>query len=246
MPSITSRQGLIDYCLRRLGAPAIQIDVAEEQIEDRIDDALQYFTEFHYDGVERVYFKHQVVQSNIDNKFIDIQDPLIISVNRMFAFSSANINMFDIRYQVRLNDFYNFNNVSMIHYQITRQHLALLDFLFNNEPTIRFNRKQNRIFVDLDWTQDITLNDFFLFDCWRALDPDQWTAVYDDRMLKRLATALIKEQWGNNLSKYNGIQLPGGVTLDGQRLKEEALQEIADTKHMIETTYQLPIDFQVG
>lgn len=246
MPDITSREELKDYCLRRLGAPVIQIDVAEEQVEDRVDDALQYFTEFHYDGVERIYLKHQISQTNIDNKFIDIQDPLVISVNRLIAFSSANINMFDIRYQVRLNDFYNFNNVSMIHYQITRQHLALLDFLFNNEPTIRFNRKQNRIFVDLDWTADVVLGDFLLFDCWRALDPEQWNTVYNDRMLKNLSTAMIKLQWGNNLSKYNGIALPGGVTLDGQKIKDEAEEEIEEIKHLIETGYQLPPEFFMG
>jgi hypothetical protein len=246
MATVNSRAGLIQYCLRKLGSPVIQIDVAPEQIEDRIDDALEYFIDFHHDGVDKFYLKHQVSGTDVSNQYFDIEDPLIISVTRMFAYSSANINMFDIRYQIRLNDFYNFNNVSMIHYQVTRQHLALLDFLFDNEPTIRFNRLENRIYVDFSWTEDVLEGDFIIFECYRAVDPEATTTMYNDRMLKLYATALIKEQWGNNLSKYNGIALPGGVTLDGKSIKLEAQEEAEAIRHQIETMYQLPINFEMG
>lgn len=246
MATVNSRAGLIQYCLRKLGSPVIQIDVAPEQIEDRIDDALEYFIDFHHDGVDKFYLKHQVTDTDVMNKYFDIEDPLIVSVTRMFAYSSANINMFDIRYQIRLNDFYNFNNVSMIHYQVTRQHLALLDFLFDNEPTIRFNRLENRIYVDFSWSEDVREGDFIIFECYRALDPEATTTMYNDRMLKLYATALIKEQWGNNLSKYNAIALPGGVTLDGNRILLQAREEAEAIRHQIETMYQLPIDFEMG
>lgn len=246
MPLVNSREDLKNYCLRKLGAPVIQIDVAEEQIQDRINDAFEYWHDFHYDGVDRYYFKKQITQDDINQQYINIEDPLIISVTNMFSFSSANINMFDIRYQIRLNDFYDFNNVSMIHYQITRQHLALLDFLFNQEPTIRFNRNENRIYMDLSWTQDVTIGDYYIFECYRATDPETWTTIYNDRMLKFYATALIKEQWGSNLKKFGNVQLTGGVTLNGQQIYEEGREEADQLRKEMMAAYQLPIDFFMG
>jgi hypothetical protein len=243
---VNSRQDLAQYCLRRLGEPVISIDVSPDQVEDRLDDALQYFMDFHYDGVERYYLKHLVTEQNRLDGFFEIADPLIIAVTRVFAFSSANINMFDVRYQVRLNDFYNFQNVSMIHYVVMRQHLALLDFLFNMVPQLRFNRKQNKIYLDVDWQSDVVPGKYLCFDCFRALDPEEFVKVYDDLWLKKYATALIKRQWGNNLSKFTGIQLPGNVILDGQRILSEAQQEIIDAEQECQSIYSMPIEMQLG
>lgn len=241
-----SREELKQWCLRKLGAPVLSIDVAEEQVQDRIDEAIQYYQDFHHDGTERVYFKHEVTTQNISDRFIDIEDPGIMSVNKLFAFSSGNINMFDIRYQIRLNDFYNFNNVSMINYQVARQHLALLDFLFDQQPSVRFNRVQNRIFVDFDWNNDIALGDFMIFDCLRAIDPEEWNSMYNDKMLKAYTTALIKEQWGENLSKFSGVAATGGVTLRGDKIKTEAQKEIESLKREFEMKYQNPLSFEIG
>jgi len=244
--AVTSREGLKRYALTKLGHPVIHIDVSEDQMEDRLDDALDYFMEFHFDGVERYYLKHQVTAEDVTNRYVEIGDPLIIAVNKVFPFSNANINFFSVQYQVRLQDFYNFNNVSVIHYFIARSHLALLDYLFNVIPRLSFNRKQNKIYLDANWSQDIHPGDFLVFECFRALDPEAYTTVYNDRWLKSFTAALFKLQWGNNLSKFNGIVLPGNVALDGQRILADAKTEIEELKRECLLVYQMPIDMEVG
>lgn len=246
MPAPDTRKKFIEYCKRRLGHPVITLELDQDQIEDRVDDALQKYADYHFDGSERFLLKHQITSQDITNKYIPNTDPLLLSVVRVFQPSQNTISMFDVRYQVRLNDFYNFNNVSMIHYYMTRNHLALLEFLFNVEPSIIFNRKDDKIFVNLDWNKDIQLGGFLLFDCYRALDPNTAVKIWNDMWLKEYATALIKRQWGDNLKKYGSIQMPGGVVLNGQTIYDEAFADIRKLEDELQSKYELPIDFMMG
>ncbi len=217
----------------------------DDQISDRLDDAIKKWQEYHFDGVQRFYLTHQLQQSDIDNKAIPITDPLIIGVIRAFPISQSTINMFDVRYQVRLNDFYNFNNVSMVHYYMTMTHLALLDFLFNMVPTIRFNRKDRNIYLDVD-KSDLQVGQFVVFECWRALDPGTMSSVWNDMWLQEYATELLKKQWGTNLKKYGKIQLPGGVELNGKEMYDEAVENIRRLEDEMIKNYSEPIDFFMG
>jgi len=246
MATPNSRESLKQYALRRLGAPVIEINVDDEQLEDRLDDAFALFSDYHYDAISRLYLQHMVTTEDQTNGFFTIDDS-IISVVKLFPVSVQTMNMFDIRYQVRLNDFYNFNNVSMIHYTMTRNHLALLDFLFNTLPTVEFNRHQHQIaLTGLDWQNDVQVGQFIVIECWQIVDPDTYTDIYNDRWLKDYTTALFKRQWASNLKKYGGIQLPGGVILNGQILFDEAQEELIMLRKQVEEEYQLPIDFQIG
>lgn len=246
MGSITSRDDLKQYALRKLGAPVIEINVSDDQLEDRIDDAFQYFGDYHYDAISRTYLQHQVTTEDQTNGYFEI-DPAIISVTKVFPLSTQTMNMFDIRYQVRLNDFYNFNNVSMIHYTMTRNHLALLDFLFNTLPTIEFNRHMQQIaLTGLDWQNDVQPGQYIVIECWALVDPDTFTDIYNDRFLKMLVTCLFKKQWASNLKKYGGIQLPGGIILNGKELWDEAVEEWEDLMHQLKTEFQEPPVFEIG
>lgn len=246
MATPNSRQSLKEYALRRLGKPTIEINVSDDQLEDRIDDAFALFSDYHYDAISRTYLAHQVTPQDQINQYFEI-DESIISVVKMFSLSTQTMNMFDIRYQVRLNDFYNFNNVSMIHYTMTRNHLALLDFLFNTMPTIEFNRHMHQIaLTGLDWYNDIQVGQYIVLECWAIVNPDLFTDIFNDRWLKDYVTALFKRQWGENLKKYGGIQLPGGVILNGQTLFDEAFDELKVLREQVETEYQLPIEFFMG
>ena len=236
-----------EYCLRSLGKPVIEINVDDDQVDDRIDEALQYFAQYHYDGIERVYLKHAITQAEIDRAatntsetatdkvdntitaawtegkgFLPVPDS-VMSVVKIFDFTDKNTtNMFDVRYQLRLNDLYDFSSESIIHYQMTRQHLDYLDHVLVGEKPIRFNQHQNRLYIDMDWTNDLAVGEFLIIEAYRKLNPDTYTDIYDDIYLKRYATALIKRQWGANLSKFEGVQMLGGVTLNGAKLFEEA------------------------
>jgi len=242
---ISSRQELAAYVLRRLGEDAIKVNVTVEQLSDRIDDALQFFQEFHFDGIERIYMKHVLTDDDITNKTVPLDNPGVVSIISLVSVPRAQFNIFDIRYQVMLNDFYNFNNVSMIHYQIARQHLALLEFLFDVKPTIRFNRNMDFLSVDIDWTT-AKAGDMLVFECDAILDPDDFPKLYNDRWLKDYLTAIVKRQWAENLTKFNNVQLPGGYTLNGQQMLEQALEEMAALREEVETRYQVPPSFILG
>ena len=248
-----------EYCLRSLGKPVIEINVDDDQVDDRIDEALQYFAQYHYDGIERVYLKHAITQAEIDRAatntsetatdkvdntitaawtegkgFIPVPDS-VMSVVKIFDFTDKNTtNMFDVRYQLRLNDLYDFSSESIIHYQMTRQHLDYLDHVLVGEKPIRFNQHQNRLYIDMDWTNDLAVGEFLIIEAYRKLNPDTYTDIYDDIYLKRYATALIKRQWGANLSKFEGVQMLGGVTLNGAKLFEEAQADIEKLEEQIQ------------
>ena len=263
----TSKSTFKEYCLRSLGKPVIEINVDEDQVDDRIDEALQYFAQYHYDGVERVYLKHAITQAEIDRAgtnssetatdkvdnsitaawtegkgFIPVPDS-VMSVIKIFDFTDKNTtNMFDIRYQLRLNDLYDFSSESIIHYQMTRQHLDYLDHILVGEKPIRFNQHQNRLYIDMDWTNDLAVGEFLIIEAYRKLNPDTYTDIYDDIYLKRYATALIKRQWGANLSKFEGVQMLGGVTLNGAKIFEEAQADIEKLEEQIQLAYE-PVSY---
>ena len=267
MANPNSRATLKEYCLRTLGKPVIEINVDDDQVEDRIDEALQYFAQYHYDGVERMYLKHQITQAEIDRAatntsvtatdtvdnsitatwlegkgFIPIPDN-VLSVVKVFDFTDrANLNLFDVRYQLRLNDLYDFSSTSVIHYQMTMTHLDFLDHILVGERPIRFNQHQNRLYVDMDWKNDVNANDFIIIEAYRKLDPTTYTDVFNDIYLKRYTTALIKRQWGANLSKFEGVQMLGGVTLNGAALFEQANADIEKLEEQIQLAYELPPD----
>jgi hypothetical protein len=317
MAAPATRQEFKDYCLRRLGHPVIQINVDDDQVEDRIDDALQFFHDYHFEGCEKIYMKHRFTQEDIDRKWIYCPDPVLFVIGVMpFDDSNSSINMFDLRYQLRLHDLYDFTSVSYVSYEITMQHIRTLNLLFSGTPQFRFNRHHNRLFLDIDWSRDATVGEYVVIECYRKMNPDSVTLtgtftatntsntvtgtgtkfdqeivegdiitiggtdlqvnrinsptelmlistptseissataikagmsdVWDDRFLKRYATALIKYQWGTNLSKFAGIQMPGGVTLDGPRIMEEAQREIDKIEEEMQSYNVLPSDFIMG
>jgi hypothetical protein len=242
-----TREQFKDYCLRALGHPVINIEVDDDQVEDRIDEALQYFQDFHFDAVEHTYLKHQITASDISNNYITVVEN-VIGINRIFPLSGGtnSVNMFDLQYQMRLNDMQTFTNTSMVNYVITNQHLRMIDMLFNGEIPIRFNRHTDRLYLDWNWTEDAVEGKWIIIDCYTIADPASFSDVWNDRMLKKYCTALIKRQWGNSLKKYDKMQLPGGVMMNGQQIFEEAEKEIADIEDYIRNTYEAPPMFLVG
>ncbi len=242
-----SREQLKDWCLRQLGHPVIEINVDDDQVEDRVDEAFQYFRDFHYDGVERWYLRHQMTETDKQNKYIPVTDN-IIGVTRIFPVGSTNasVNMFDLRYQLRLHELYDFTSTSYVNYVLTQQHIRTLDLLFSGETPVRFNRHSNKLYIDWDWNYDIQVGEWIIIEGTIVLDPDEYNDVYNDRMLKKLATAYIKKQWGNNMKKFAGMQLPGGITMNGQQIYEEAVAEIKELEDLIRDTYEEPPQFLVG
>ena len=305
MAKPNTRSTLKDYCLRNLGKPVIDINVDEDQIEDRIDEAVQYFSQYHTDGVERMYLKYKVTADDIvrlrTNKSFNVVEkgtyadnieletatntvlegdgdlikedgtPLhtedstivettyeetqnylvipdaVISVINIFPLSDrANLNMFDVRYQLRLNDLYDFSSTSIVHYEMTMRHLDFLDHILVGEKPIRFNALSNRLYIDMDWQEDIDADEYLIIECYRQLDPAQHTNMFNDIYLKRYTTALIKKQWGQNLSKFNGTAMLGGVTLNGPELFSSAVNEVQKLEEEIRINYEEPRHMQQG
>lgn len=247
MANPSSRQGLIDYCLRELGHPVIEINVDDDQLEDRVDEAIQLYREFHYDAVEFVYLKHEVTANNISQKYIELNDN-IIGVEKVIPFTSRTrgIDLFDVRYQILLNDLYSIQSTDIIYFSQIKTQLELINQLLVGEKPVRFNRHMNRLFIDMDWEDDVSVGEFLIIQCYRALNPDTFNDVYNDYHLKKYTTALIKKQWGNNLKKFEGVQMPGGVTLNGQRIYDEAVEELKELRQEVESVWQLPINMFVG
>lgn len=253
MATINNRQDFKDYCLRRLGFPVIEINVDDQQVEDRIDDALQYFTARHADGTQQVYWIHKITQQDLDNKYLDATQAVdadgnsidLVGITRIFPLSDsqANVNMFDLRYQLRLNELYDFTSASYINYTLTQQHLRSLEIMFTGEVPIRYNRYMQRLFIDWAWGYDVNVGDVVISQAYATINPDAYPWVWDDIWLKEYTTALIKRTWGNNLSKFAGLQLPGGVTLDGKTMQQEAITEIEKLESEIENLWGAPLEF---
>jgi hypothetical protein len=254
MPSISNREEFKQYCLRRLGFPVIELNLDDDQIDDRIDDALQYWQDYHFDGTQKVYYIKAIGQTEIDNKYLDLTDAKdssnnaldIIGVTRIFPIqdSQASISMFDLRYQLRLNELYDFTSASYINYTLTMQHLRSLELLFSGEVPIRFQRHMQRLYVDWAWGKsEAPVGTVVIAECYANIDPSVYEKVWNDRWLKEYATALIKRTWGNNLKKFSGIQLPGGVTLNGDKIYEEAVGEIEKLETEMQVEYGAPLEF---
>ena len=273
MATPSTKATLKSYCLRALGFGVIDINVSDDQADDRLDEALQYFAQYHYDGIEKMYLKHLITSDDVTRarsdasttatdtvdssitatwkegkNFIPIPNS-VVSVVRVFPFTDTGggSNMFDVRYQLRLNDLFDFSSTSVIQYEMTMQNLDFLEHILVGETPIRFNQHQNRLYVDMDWENDITAYlDYLVIECYRKLDPTTYTDVYDDIYLKRYATALIKKQWGANLSKFKGVTMLGGVEMDGETLFTQALEEQQKLEEEIQLAFELPINYMVG
>ena len=267
----STKATLKTYCLRALGSGVIDINVSDDQVDDRLDEALQYFAQYHYDGIEKMYLKYQITEADITraatnttttatdsvdntvtasfgegNGFIPMPQT-VVSVLNIFPFSNKTTNnMFDIRYQLRLNDLYDFSSTSIIHYDMTMKHLDMLEHMLVGEKPIRFNQHQNRLYIDMDWANDVSTGEYLIIECYRKIDPDSFTDIFDDIYLKRYATALIKRQWGANLSKFNGVAMLGGVTMNGETIYSQAQEEIEKLEELISITNSPPIMFGMG
>lgn len=250
MASPTSRDELIDYCLRRLGEPVIEINVDTDQIEDKVDDAIQLYQEYHSDATYKTYLKHQVTASDVANEYIPISSDILyvsklLPLNRTFG----TINMFDIKYQLMLNslgDFLNFAGGMSYYYQM-EQYLDFLDQLLEGNPKVNFSRRQNRLYIYGEWyNDDIKEGDYLIAEVYTIVDPDTHTSVYNDMFIKNYTTALIKQQWGMNMSKFEGMQLPGGVTISGRQIYDDATQELVTLEEKLRLEQELPPDFFVG
>ena len=268
MATPASRETLKQYALRALGKPVIEINVDNDQLEDRIDEALQYYAQYHYDAIRRTYLKYQFTQEDKDriisnstesvtkngvtsswkegNGFIVVPES-VFSVINIFPFTDkGNLNLFDVRYQLRLNDLYDFSSTSVINYDIVLRHLDFLDHILVGEKPLRFNQNDNRLYIDMDWQNDLQVGEYLVIECYRKLDPDVYTDVYNDMILKRYVTALFKKQWGANLSKFNGITMLGGVTLNGQQIFSEALTDIQKLEDEIRKSFEMSQPLMIG
>ena len=249
MANPTTRQELIDYALRRLGAPVIEINIDEDQLEDRIDDALQFYQEYHSDATMRVYLKHQITADDITNKYISINDN-ILNVKRVFPIgdSQSSINMFSVKYQLHLNDIYDLSYIGdLMYYEMVQQYVSLLDMKLNGSGEhVRWNRHMNQLHLDVNWESDIKEDDYIIVEAMRIVDPSTYSDVYNDMFLKQYVTALIKQQWGANLIKFEGMQLPGGVVLNGRQIFDDATEEISQIREQMQSNYEMPVDFYVG
>lgn len=257
MATITNREQFTDYCLRRLGFPVIEINVDPDQVQDRIDDALQYWQDYHFDGLQKVYLIHTVTQEDIDQKYIDLSNvndqsnnaTEVVGVTRIFPLndSQASVDMFDLRYQLRLNELYDFTSASYINYTMTQQHLRMLEQLFTGEVPIRYQRHMERLYIDWAWgAQEAPVGSIVIAECYTIINPNVYSRVWSDRWLKEYATALIKRMWGNNLKKFANIQLPGGVMLNGDKIYEEADNEIKDLEKSMASEYFAPLEWYMN
>jgi len=246
----STRQELIEYCLRNLGAPVLEVNVDDDQIEDRIDEALQFFQEYHSDAIIKVYYKHQITATDIANEYVTLPAS-ITTVQRVIPINSASstVNMFDARYQMSINDVYNLRGGGMgdlAYYAQIQSYRTLMDQMFNGAEQIRFSRHMNRLHIDADWGTDIKENEWIIVDAFEIIDPSLFSDIWNDMFLKRYATALLRRQWGQNLSKFEGMQLPGGVTINAQRTLDEAKEEILKVEEEMQLKYEMPPLFYMG
>ena len=276
MAQPSTRQELIDYCKRKLGAPVLEINVADEQIDDLVDDAVQFFQERHFDGVYPTFFKYRLTQEDIDrgrsrggnnasvgivtttatttivgsattftfeenSNYLQVP-PSVIGVNKIFRFDGSNTvtsNMFSVKYQLFLNDIYYWGATELLSYAMVKTYLEDMDFLLTTQKQIRFNKRQDRLYLDIDWSS-VNVNDYIIIDCYTTLDPNDYSRVWNDSFLKLYLTSLIKRQWGQNMMKFQGVKLPGGVELNGRQLFDDAQRELDSLMEKMSNTYELP------
>ena len=277
MASPSSRTEFVNYCKRQLGAPVLEINIADEQVEDVIDDAVQYFQERHFDGVAQTYLKYKITQDDIDrgrasmesgkkqtgittttatadiagtdvtftyyenSNFLQIP-PSVIGVTKIYHFDGTNTmtnNMFSVKYQMFLNDIYYWGATELLTYAMTKTYLEDINFLLTTEKQIRFNKRMDRLYLDIDWGS-VSKNDYLVIDCFSQLNPSDYGRVWNDSFLKKYATALMKRQWGQNLLKFQGVKLPGGVELNGRQIYDDAEKDLEIIREQMSNTYELP------
>ena len=242
----TSRATFSEYCLRRLGKPVIEINVDPDQVDDRVDEALRYFYDYHFDGAEKIYYKYQVTDQTKADRYIPMPENVLGVVNLFPIGQALNTNnLFNIRYQIALNDLYTLTSVSMVPYYMALQHVQFLESMLVGQQPIRYNRYMNRLYVDMDWNI-INSGDYIIAEAYQTVDPETWTRAYSDPWLQKYATCLIKQQWGNNLKKFDGMQMPGGLTFNGQKIYDEATQERTDLEKEMVYSYSLPVTDMIG
>ncbi len=238
----TSRQTFKEYCLRKLGYPVIEINIDDDQVEDRIDEALKYFIDYHFDATEKYYLKHQVTQTDKDNGYITVPEN-IVGVVRVFNIGDPSMNssdIFNIRYQIALNDMYTLTSVSMVPYYLAMEHLALIQELLVGQQPIRFNRHMNKVSVDMSWSK-VNVGQYLMFEAYRVIDPTDYPDVWGDRWLQAYASVLIQEQWGRHLTKFLNYQTSGGIMYNGQRILDDAQRERKELETEMITSYSLPV-----
>jgi hypothetical protein len=243
----TTRNEFKEYCLRKLGKPVIEINVDDDQVDDRIDESLRYYWDYHFDGTEKIYYKHQVTEQNMTDKYITLPENIIGAV-RVFPIADPMVrsdDLFNIRYQIALNDLYTLTSVSMVPYYMVMEHLALITEMLVGQQPIRYNRHKDRLYVDMDWGK-INVGEYLLVEAYEVVDPNEWTDVWADRWLQNYATAKIKYQWGSNLTKFTGMQLPGGVQFNGEKIFNDAQVEIEKMEAEMISSYSLPVSDMVG
>jgi hypothetical protein len=246
----STREAFQEHCLRRLGKPVVDINVDEEQVQDRIDEAIHYYRDYHFDGTERVFYKHAVTLEDKANGYITLDDSFIGVISCFDVGMSLNTkNLFDARYQFALNDLYGMGGAmmgSIVPYYMMMQHVALLEEIFVGKKPIRYNRHVNKVHIDMDWDADVQVGHYIIIDCYKVLDPNVHTDMWKDRWLTTYATCLIKRQWGENLKKFEGMQMPGGLTFNGQKIWEEATEEQRRLEEEMITSYSLPVTDMIG
>ena len=243
----TSRSEFKEYCLRKLGKPVIEINVDEDQVEDRIDESLKYYWDYHFDGTEKIYYKHLVDATTLANKYITLPENIIGAV-KVFPIGDPTVStsdIFNIRYQIALNDLYTLTSVSMLPYYMVMEHLALMQEMLVGQQPIRYNRHRNQLFIDMDW-QSVKAGEYLLIEAYQIVDPETYTDVWGDRWLQSYCTAKIKYQWGSNLTKFTGMQLPGGIQFNGEKIYDEAKAEIEKLEAEMISSYSLPVMDLIG
>lgn len=245
----STRQEFKDYCLRRLGAPVIKIDVADVQVEDRIDEALKYYADYHFDATEKQYYAHQLTSTDISNKYITLPENIIGAVRIFDLTSSSSMSstqLFDINYHIAMDVVFNIGAVQLAPYYIARQNLELIHQILNGSQPIRFSRHMNRLYIDASWSSKLIEGNYVVVEAYQVIDPEVYPDVWGDRWLARYATALIKKQWGDNLSKFVGVQLTGGVQFNGDTILASAVQELKELEDEMLVSYSLPVMDMIG
>ena len=247
MAKPTTREDFKEYCLRKLGKPVLEINVDDTQVEDRIDEALAYYHDYHFDGTQKVYLAHPVTSEDKTNKYITIPEAVIGIINIFDVGDSYSTNnLLNIRYQIALNDLFAFNYGPFAPYYMALQNVALAEELFVGRQSLRYNRHVNRLYIDMDWEAKIATGEYIIIEAYQKIDPETYSDVWSDRWLQRYATALIKKQWGDNLKKFEGLQMPGGLTFNGQKIWDEATDELTKLEEEMISSYSLPVSDMIG
>lgn len=246
MATPTSNTDFKEFCLRKLGKGVIEINVSTAQVDDRVDEAVNFYQDYHFDGTERVFYKKQITQDDKDNGYIDLPDNIIGAVN-MFDIGDADNtnNLFNIRYQIALNDLYTLTSQSLVPYYMAFQHLELYEQILIGKQPIRYNRHRNRFHIDMDWDK-LAVGEYLIIEAYQVIDPDTYSKMYGDYWLQRYATALIKIQWGENLKKFQGMQMPGGMIMDGVSIYNEGIRDKEQLEMEMRTSYSLPAADMIG